>query len=178
LKPPLHVPVAVGRAAIAEIDRVPWSDLENAYGRGPDEGDHADVRAALALLSEAVPYASDEAINRFYGNICHQGTIYEATAYVVPFLAAYAAGADVTKESFDQVADLLRQIALAASFDAPHGSHAGSWGPGVGASTRSAFAASAAHLRAMSARRKEFMPIERAIAELATSAEPGRNEGE
>lgn len=118
VRPPIHVPTATGRDALSDLDRVPWSLLAHAYEPGlPDDGLHADVAATLRRLGDDDADALDEAAEALFGNVCHQGTIYEATAY-----------------------------------DAPHGSHAGSWGPGVASLTREAFRASERHLMAMASR--------------------------
>lgn len=65
----------------AELDDVRWCDLTHAYG--PAE----DVPALIRALYEDDAEAADEAIYELYGNIHHQGTIYQASAPAVPFLA-------------------------------------------------------------------------------------------
>jgi hypothetical protein len=65
-----------------------------------------------------------------WSNICHQGTVYEATAYALPFVAAIAAG-DVSTDLRSRLSTLLGDIAVAGSFVAPGGSYAGSYGDGV-----------------------------------------------
>ncbi|MFI0967279.1 hypothetical protein ACH4S8_38720 [Streptomyces sp. NPDC021080] len=65
----------------AELDDVRWSDLDHAYG--PAE----DVPELIGALYEDDEEAASEAIHELYGTIYHQGTIYEASAPAVPFLA-------------------------------------------------------------------------------------------
>ncbi|MGW7612552.1 hypothetical protein ACWGKW_35940 [Streptomyces sp. NPDC054766] len=65
----------------AELDDVRWSDLAHAYG--PAE----DVPELIRALYEDDEEAADEAVYELYGNIHHQGTIYQASAPAVPFLA-------------------------------------------------------------------------------------------
>lgn len=146
-RPPLHVPSSVGCAALAELYRVPWEVLAHAYGTGPC-GPGLDFDVAAALRSLGDDDALDEAADALFSNICHQGTIYEATAYAVPFLAALVADAGLAAHRIAVLGTLLGSIAVASSYDAPHGSHAGSWGVGVGPLTRDAFRASRGHLAA------------------------------
>lgn len=62
------------------LDEIEWEKLSHAYGSA------RDVPGLLRAL------LSDEAANResalaeLYGSIWHQGTIYEATIFAVPFL--------------------------------------------------------------------------------------------
>ena len=65
---------------LEELDNIKWSTLHHAYGAADDVPDL--LRAALSS-DNAV---RDNAINDLYSTIWHQGTIYEATAYAVPFL--------------------------------------------------------------------------------------------
>ena len=62
------------------LDRIDWKTLRHAYGPA---GDVPDL--IRALLSE-VPAERRAAIHELFGNIYHQGTVYEAAAYAVPFL--------------------------------------------------------------------------------------------
>lgn len=145
-----HVPSAIGRAAFSELDRVPWGRLRHAYGKGR-VGDalHEDVEATLRAFGEDDEEAFEDAANTVFSNLCHQGTIYEATAYAVPFLAAFAAGAHLDDEQVTMLSAIFVMIAIAASYEAESGSHAGSFGPGVGPAVRAAFRASDAHLSRM-----------------------------
>ncbi|MFC4043584.1 hypothetical protein ACFO1B_34610 [Dactylosporangium siamense] len=62
------------------LEDVDWACLEHAYGPATDVPDH--LRGLLA------PEAEDRrrALSGLYGDICHQGTRYEASAPAVPFL--------------------------------------------------------------------------------------------
>jgi hypothetical protein len=64
------------------LDDVPWDTLEHAYGSA------TDVPEQLSLLLSPDRTVYQEALGYFWGNIIHQGTVYEATSYVVPFLIA------------------------------------------------------------------------------------------
>jgi hypothetical protein len=65
----------------AELDDIRWSGLTHAYG--PAE----DVPELIRALYGDDEEAAAEAIYELYGNIHHQGTIYQASAPAVPFLA-------------------------------------------------------------------------------------------
>ncbi|MFE4701200.1 hypothetical protein ACFRIC_29490 [Streptomyces sp. NPDC056738] len=89
----------------AELDDVPWSELDHAYG--PAE----DVPELIRALYGHDEEAADEAVYELYGNIHHQGTIYEASAPAVPFLAHAALHAPRKRE------DLLMLLAVLADHD-------------------------------------------------------------
>lgn len=61
------------------LDEINWRDLSHAYGPADD------VPELLRALAEGNCSAED-AVGEFWGNIWHQGTVYEASAYAVPFL--------------------------------------------------------------------------------------------
>jgi hypothetical protein len=61
------------------LDDRDWHGLSHAYGPADDVPD------TLRALAEGKTSAEDAA-GVFWGNIWHQGTVYEATAYAVPFL--------------------------------------------------------------------------------------------
>ena len=63
-------------AVLDKLDEIPWDRLSHAYGEATDV---PDILRALAGGDE-------DALDDLFGNIWHQGTVYEATAYAVPFL--------------------------------------------------------------------------------------------
>ncbi|MGF1425761.1 hypothetical protein [Kitasatospora sp. LaBMicrA B282] len=65
----------------AELDHVQWHELTHAYGPA------ADVPELIRALYEPDQEVVEEAIYELYGNIHHQGTVYQASAPAVPFLA-------------------------------------------------------------------------------------------
>jgi HEAT repeat len=65
------------------VDDIPWPDLSHAYGAA------GDVPALLRALTSASEEAG-EAFDTLCGSICHQGSVYSATRYAVPFLAKIA----------------------------------------------------------------------------------------
>lgn len=141
-----YQPTATGFDALAELDEVDWSQLEHCYGKGamsPGPGWdfstklEGDVARSLAALGTD----PSRALNALSSNTCHQGTVYQATAYAVPFIAAVAAG-DVSEEIRTPLLALLGDIAIGASRVAPNGSHSGAFGEGVAVLVTESLAAS------------------------------------
>lgn len=131
----IHVPEHSGRAALEELDQVPWRKLEHAYYRidmGPhpiSTGLHDDVAASLRALGAADP---GPAITALFSNIYHQRTVYEATAYAVPFVAAVAADPDLPGDTARlRLLDLVLAIALSSSWETADGTQAGAFGDGT-----------------------------------------------
>ena len=63
-----------------KLDEINWKELEHAYG--PAE----DVPGQIRALASTDPQVREKAQYELWGNIIHQGTIYQATSYAVPFL--------------------------------------------------------------------------------------------
>lgn len=63
-----------------ELDKIEWSKLTHAYGSAED------VPSLLLDLLSDEQRVRDEAIQELFKNIYHQGTIYKATEYAIPFL--------------------------------------------------------------------------------------------
>jgi hypothetical protein len=97
------------------LDQIPWKDLTHAYGSA------ADVPDLLRLLRTASPdlQGEDSPLWQLFGNIWHQGTVYEATSYAVPFLIDLA----VDRRTPDRVGilSLLAEIANGRSYRVVHG---------------------------------------------------------
>ncbi len=94
---PLVVPSASGVSALEDLAKVPWRTLGNAYS-GAEPGTYAkylvpldDAAAILRAFAEPDEDSQDEAFHGVMGTLHHQGDLYEATAYAVPFLCALAA---------------------------------------------------------------------------------------
>ena len=66
------------------LDAVPWLRLGHAYGPA------RDVPALLYAVTVGGTDARKAAWWELWGNIHHQGTVYEATSPAVPFIAALA----------------------------------------------------------------------------------------
>ena len=69
-----------GRRMIDAIDQIDWASLEHAYGPA------TDVPKLLRAVASGDAHDSDSALYDLNGNICHQGSIYSATAKAIPFL--------------------------------------------------------------------------------------------
>ncbi|HEY4242578.1 MAG TPA: hypothetical protein VGM88_22320 [Kofleriaceae bacterium] len=141
----IYVPTAIGVAALAELDRVDWDDLAFAYSGLPRESLHNDVAASLRRLADD----PETALDALFSNIYHQRTVYEATAYAVPFLAAVAADPAWPRLERMQLAVLLVAIGLSSTFATDDGCFAGAFGEGVDERIREALVASTDRLRAM-----------------------------
>lgn len=66
------------------LDQIGWHRLSHAYGQA------TNVPQLLRLLMDLSPKIREQAAFDLCGSIHHQGSIYEATAYVVPFLVEMA----------------------------------------------------------------------------------------
>lgn len=101
---PLVVPSASGVTALVDLDGVPWRSLANAYS-GVEPGTYAnylvppdDAAAILRAFAEPDEDSQYEAFHGVLATLHHQGDLYEATAYAVPFLCALAADPPFTSE--------------------------------------------------------------------------------
>ena len=89
------------------LNSVPWDDLQHAYGSAED------VPALLRALAD-----SEDVIGELFGNIWHQGTVYEASSYAVPFLVELTA--EPTVAARGDILGLLGALADGHSFLAGH----------------------------------------------------------
>jgi HEAT repeat protein len=88
---------------LERLNSVDWARLTHAYGKA------ADVPDLIRALSSKDEKKRDEALGELFGNIWHQGTLYEATAFAVPFLIELLA--DLSVEGKDGILQLLASIA-------------------------------------------------------------------
>ena len=65
--------------ALEGLDKINWSNLKHAYGPAND------VPILLKTLVEGDKKQREKVWYEFFGNIWHQGTIYEATVFATPF---------------------------------------------------------------------------------------------
>jgi hypothetical protein len=73
-----------GGDVLAGLEEIDWAGLRHAYGPA------GDVPGLLRALVSGSPAERKNSVHKLYGNIFHQGSRYEATAYAVPFLARLA----------------------------------------------------------------------------------------
>lgn len=90
---------------LAGID---WGSLNHAYGAA------ADVPDLLRALASPERKVRSRALYGLYGNIWHQGTVYEATAYAVPFLIELLREAMVQDKA--EILGLLQAISRGSSY--------------------------------------------------------------
>jgi hypothetical protein len=95
------------------LDTFDWAALQAAYGAADD------VPTLLRQLLDPSRRRRDAAVEQLYGTVWHQGTVYECTPLVVPFLAAVALNATCDDSTRAQVVLLLASIASATSFVLP-----------------------------------------------------------
>ncbi|MFN8489872.1 MAG: hypothetical protein U0350_19965 [Caldilineaceae bacterium] len=69
-----------GKIMLEGLDQINWGLLKHAHGPATDV---PDLLRALASDDKEV---RDKATTHLFGNIWHQGTIFQATSYAVPFL--------------------------------------------------------------------------------------------
>ncbi len=94
------------------LESIDWRSLTHAYGPADD------VPEALRALAEGRASAEDVA-GVFWGNIWHQGTVYEATAYAVPFLIELLGSGRIKDREWLLL--LLNSLATGSSYRAVHG---------------------------------------------------------
>ena len=97
-------------AVLDGLDGIDWSGLHHAYGLATDVPGH------LRALAGEDQEARDEALSWLFGTIWHQGTVYEATASAVPFLARIARQDRLPPDDRAMVVALLGAIAAGWSY--------------------------------------------------------------
>jgi hypothetical protein len=101
------------------LDAIDWSELHHAFGPA------ADVPEQLRALAGVDQDARDEALSWLFGTIWHQGTVYEATAPAVPFLARIARQDRLPPDDRAMLVALLGAIAAGWSYLEVHRSSKG-----------------------------------------------------
>lgn len=67
---------------LSELKNIGWEQLSHAYGSAEDV---PEILEDLYLLEDEKEL--QDCMQELWSNIYHQGTIYEATAYAIPFLS-------------------------------------------------------------------------------------------
>lgn len=91
------------------LDDVPWHQLTHAYGQA------VDVPPLLRALTSADAPTRDQARYELYGNVFHQGTRFEASAYAVPFLVELALEPSVPERG--EIVGLLTHLAVGHQYE-------------------------------------------------------------
>ncbi|OLT27245.1 hypothetical protein BJF79_01040 [Actinomadura sp. CNU-125] len=86
-------------------DVAPWGDLVHAYGTA------TALHATLERVASPSPATAARALDDLFGSICHQGTVYSATAPAVPIL--YDLASDPRVHHRPRILELLSDIARA-----------------------------------------------------------------
>jgi hypothetical protein len=94
------------------LEQINWKELRHAYGSAEDVP--AQIRA-LALNDKQIREA---ALTELWGNIIHQGTVYSATAYAIPFLIELLESPDVKAKP--QLLVLVGALACGISYHEAH----------------------------------------------------------
>lgn len=95
------------------LDSVEWDKLGHAYGFAKDVPD------LLKGLRSRDATVRQKSLYELYGNVWHQGTVYEATAPVVPFLIRLAAASDTPERPMLLV--FLSELFNGSSYVEVHG---------------------------------------------------------
>jgi hypothetical protein len=105
-------PNPLAEEMLAGVDNVNWRALRHAYGLAED------VPSLLRLLLSDDPDVRADAFEQLFSNIWHQGTVYEASAYAVPFLLRMLS--DERTPDRPGVLTLLSSLATGSSYLAVH----------------------------------------------------------
>ncbi|KAK2759457.1 hypothetical protein FQN54_002935 [Arachnomyces sp. PD_36] len=80
---------------LSGLDAIPWSTLSHAYNSATDVPNQLRI---IANDDSSDPEPAKQAVWQLFGNIYHQGTVYDATEYAVPFLARLAVAGKKTAD--------------------------------------------------------------------------------
>ena len=97
---------------LENLDKIEWQSLNHAYGEA------SDVPGLIRALASRDKEVREATIYELYGNIYHQGTVYEATSYAVPFLLELLESDEV--QGKDDVLVLLFHLARGHSYKEVH----------------------------------------------------------
>jgi hypothetical protein len=103
-----------GEGPLRGIEKVDWSRLGAAYGPA------VEVPGLLEAVARGPETARRQAMNDLWGTVWHQGTVYEATADAVPFLASLAADEGVPLRERASLLYLLASIAAGSGYLQQH----------------------------------------------------------
>ena len=89
------------------LDTVNWNELTHAFG------DASDLPILIRALASDKTFEREEAMSVLFTNIWHHGVVFEASAFVVPFLVELAQHPDVADR--DELLVLLAHLATGNS---------------------------------------------------------------
>lgn len=88
------------------LEEIDWSTVQACYGPA------TSVPTWLRQLASPLQGERSEAISELWGCLCHQGTVYEASAIAVPFLFDAAKTLELPRADRDQLLALVVHIGL------------------------------------------------------------------
>lgn len=97
---------------LEELSSIDWHSLSHAYGPADD------VPQLLRDLASPHEQIRSRALGTFYTNIYHQGTVYQASAYAVPFLLELVQEESVPER--DEIVVLLAHLAVGDAYNRQH----------------------------------------------------------
>ena len=97
---------------LEKLDDIDWSKISHAYGPA------TDVPGQLRALAFGDQQQRQRALWELHGNIWHQQTVYEASAFAVPFLIELVQN----KIAQEDILSLIALIAAGTSYLGVHGS--------------------------------------------------------
>ncbi len=78
---------------LEKLETVNWNELTHAFGEA------SDLPILIRALASEKVYEREEAMSVLFTNIWHHGVVFEASAYVVPFLIELAQNADISNRN-------------------------------------------------------------------------------
>lgn len=88
------------------VDEIDWSSVDACYGPA------TAVPGLLRQLASPLANERSDAISELWGCLCHQGTVYEASALAAPFLLDAARTLALTHAERAQLLALVVHIGL------------------------------------------------------------------
>jgi len=98
---------------LEQLDSINWSSMQHAFGSAKD------VPGNLRALCSIDADTRSNAMGNLFGTVWHQGTIYSASPYVVPFLVELLNANEISEE--ESIAVLLASIASGTGYYQVHG---------------------------------------------------------
>lgn len=91
---------------LVSLEEIDWSSVQACYGPA------TSVPMLLDQLASPSPDERSRAIDELWGCLCHQGTVYEASATAVPFLFDAARTLELLRPDRHQLLALVVHIGL------------------------------------------------------------------
>ena len=97
---------------LRELDEIPWAELQQAFGKADD-----DPRLLRAIVADGED--AGDALWELSSALVHQGTVWPATRYAVPFLARIAAAGIGDASHVVGTLGFIADSAIDAGFEPP-----------------------------------------------------------